>query len=122
MSRYLRQPGVRVALKAYPPPAQARQLAQETGRVFLDNTGHWQTGMSDAEAQYHYQFYGMLKALETLGNPPGSPEELAQHIPVWWLKNLHAWLPQIVAYLETFRVLLPLDPQTGRERREEGSD
>jgi hypothetical protein len=93
-------------------------MAQETGRVFLDNTGHWQTGMSEAEAAYHWQFHPMLKALEVLGHPPGSPADLVQHTPVYWLKNLHAWLPEILAYLETYRALLPPGPQSGADRGE----
>ena len=101
-----RPPTMRDALAARPSPEEARLRAKEEGRVFLDNTGHWQSGSTDEDVQHRMAYHALLKALEVLAKPPGPPETLAQMTPEYWRDDMARWLPAILEYVAHYAAVL----------------
>lgn len=97
---------LREALADRPTPEEARAMAQREGRLYLDRTGHWQSGISDEEEQCGLAYHALLKALEVLAAPPGPAVTLVQYTPIYWQDRLLDWLPQIVAYVNAYHTAL----------------
>jgi Helix-turn-helix domain/ParB-like nuclease domain len=101
-----RPPTMREALAARPSPEEARARAKREGRVFLDNTGHWQSGSTDEDVQHRMAYHALLKALEVLAKPPGPPERLVQMTPEYWRDDMARWLPAILDYVAHYAAVL----------------
>jgi hypothetical protein len=100
---------LREALADYPNPVAASALARETGKIILDKTGHWQSGLTEAETATGLAYHSILTALETLNQRlDAAPDtaSLVAYTPVYWHANVLQWLPRLIPYLMNYHTAL----------------